>query len=234
MKNVYFDLDDTLIQTQEAYMDVNNKLSKLIEQNTNYKKSEILSYMNKIDISKIESMSFSPSRFCSSWVETFEKLMPKNSFSKTHVFDLANDVFQREIPLHADAKSILDIIKSEKPEKTKFVILTHGDKHIQTKRIEDLGLHTIFDDISIVDHKNEKVYRSMNSSNEDIMIGNSLNHDILPALNASWQAFHIERPLSWEYDGQFTEKKFFSSKDLTIIWDYIFKGDVLYEIKAKN
>ena len=55
MKNVYFDLDDTLIQTQEAYMDVNNKLSKLIEQNTNYKKSEILSYMNKIDISKINA-----------------------------------------------------------------------------------------------------------------------------------------------------------------------------------
>ncbi|REI22103.1 hypothetical protein DOS77_06570 [Staphylococcus felis] len=222
MKNVYFDLDDTLIQTQEAYRDVNDKLSKLIEINTNYKKSDILNYMNKIDVSKIESMSFSPSRFCSSWVETFEKLMPVNSFSRKNVFDLANDVFQRKIPLHTDAKSILEIIKYEKPEMTKFIILTHGDKNIQTKRIEDLGLHTIFDDVSIVDHKNEKVYKNMTSSNKDIMIGNSINHDILPALNANWQAFHIERPLSWEYDGKLTERNFFSSKDLTLIWDYIF------------
>ena len=224
MKNVYFDLDDTLIQTQEAYMDVNNKLSKIIEINTNYKKSDIINYMNQIDVSKIESMSFSPSRFCSSWVETFEKLMPVNSFSKNHVFDLANDVFHRKIPLHTDAKSILEIMKYEKPERTKFIILTHGDKHIQTKRIEDLDLHTIFDDINIVDHKNEKVYKNKTSEYKDIMIGNSINHDILPALNASWQALHIERPLSWEYDGKLAERKFFSSKDLTLIWDYIFLG----------
>ncbi|MDK7114703.1 HAD family hydrolase [Staphylococcus pettenkoferi] len=222
MKNIYFDLDDTLIQTQEAYMAINDKLSNLIEINTEYKKSDILKCMNKIDLSKIESMSFSPHRFSSSWVETFEKLMPINSFSETDVFDIANEVFHRKIPLHADAKCILEKMKSEKPKGAKFLIFTQGDKYIQTKRIEDLELGSLFDDIIIIDHKNEKAYRSLTSKNEDIMIGNSINHDILPALNVGWKAFHVERPLSWEYDSHFTDRNFFSSKNLISIWDHIF------------
>ncbi|MDO5375081.1 MAG: HAD family hydrolase [Staphylococcus rostri] len=222
MKNIYFDLDDTLIQTQEAYAYVNNPLSQMVSAETEYRPTEVMHVMNKIDIGKIATLSFSPDRYCNSWVETFHKLMPSGSYNENEIYKIASSIFTMNIPLHSDAKAVLSEIKYHKYPDVKLNVLTHGDKSIQMKRIDDLNLQALFDDICIVDHKDVNTYRQL-SSGKDIMIGNSINHDVIPSIESGWNAYHIKRKLSWDYDGkkQNSDYDFESFQDLRDIWQAI-------------
>ncbi|MGV3195849.1 hypothetical protein CD122_04975 [Staphylococcus rostri] len=188
-------MDDTLIQTQEAYAYVNNQLSQMVSAETVYRPTEVMHVMNKIDIGKIATLSFSLDRYCNSWVETFHKLMPSGSYNEKEIYKIASSIFTMDIPLHSDAKAVLSEIKSHKYPDVKLNVLTHGDKSIQMKRIDDLNLQALFDDICIVDHKDVNTYRQL-SSGKDIMIGNSINHDVIPSIESGWNAYHIERKLS--------------------------------------
>lgn len=197
-KIICLDLDDTLIQTQESYEAINNKLVELLQKSVSVARNEIIETQCKIDIDLIETEGFSTERFPTSWVETFKFFLSCNFFSEDVVYTEAKKIFSNEINLHEDAKRFL--AKTRNKEQAVWIV-THGDFEVQNKRIRDANLQWV-DRIIISEHKNLELYRNLKTqtSSELVMIGNSVRHDIIPAIEAGLKGIHIQRRNVWKYD----------------------------------
>lgn len=218
-KTICLDLDDTLIQTQENYEKVNNKLIVLLQQERFIPNKEIMNKQSEIDISLIKTQGFSTNRFPTSWVQTFAHFLGNDFNFQDIVYTEAGKIFSNKIDLHEDAKRFLKTVKEMDQE---VWIVTHGDYDIQNKRIEDTELQWV-DKIIISEHKNLALYQNLRaqSSSKLIMIGNSVRHDILPAIEAGLIGIHIQRQYVWKYDVVEPDNTFLSYKSLDNILNYI-------------
>lgn len=225
-KIICLDLDDTLIQTQESYEKINRNLIDLLQKNVSISSKEILEVQCNIDMDLIKTDGFSKDRFPTSWVKTFGFFLNQSLFSENHVYKEAHKIFSDKISLHEDAKRFL---MKARNENCVVWIVTHGDVKVQNKRIEDAGLQWV-DRIVISDHKNLELYQSLKgqTSQELIMIGNSVRHDILPAIEAGFKAIHIQREMVWKYDISNSKHRFPSFKSLDHL-DFRYLGGVWYE-----
>jgi putative hydrolase of the HAD superfamily len=219
-KIICLDLDDTLIQTQENYEKINNRLVALLQNEVFIPSEEIIETHCKIDIDLIKTKGFSKDRFPTSWVQTFKYFLGSKVFSEDIVYQEAQKIFSNKINLHKDAKRFLKNIRSKNQE---VWIVTHGDFSVQNKRIKDIDLQWV-DRIVISEHKNLEFYQSLksNTSSELIMIGNSVRHDIIPAIEAGFTGIHIQRQNVWKYDVDQSNHNFLSYNSLDYIWYQLF------------
>lgn len=219
-KIICLDLDDTLIQTQENYEKVNNRLVTLLQKEVSRPSKEIIERQCNIDINLIKTKGFSVDRFPFSWVQTFKYFLGSKLFSEDIIYKEAQKVFSNKINLHNDAKRFLEKIRNENQE---VWIVTHGDISVQNKRIKDIELQWV-DRIFISKHKNLELYQSLRSqtSSELIMIGNSVRHDIIPAIEAGLTGIHIQRQNVWKYDVEHSRHNFPSYNKLDDIWSHLF------------
>ncbi|MFS0593985.1 HAD family hydrolase [Cytobacillus horneckiae] len=219
-KIICLDLDDTLIQTQEAYFSINNNILKVITEETSFPVNDISNYQLNLDINMIETMGFSPERYPLSWVKTYHNFsLEKKSYVEKQIYSEAKQIFSKKIELHNDAHKFLNNLKENDVE---VWIVTHGDYNVQNKRMDDIHLDWVTKKI-ISDHKNYELYKSIkkNYSAELYMIGNSIPHDIEPARQAGFKAIHINRNFSWKYDQYSKLSDFPSCKTLGDIWDLL-------------
>jgi putative hydrolase of the HAD superfamily len=220
-KVVCLDLDDTLIQTQENYEKINNRLISLLQKEVAISRDEIMKVLNDIDIKSIRTKRFSKDRFPTSWVETFRYFLGDKRFSEESIYREAENIFRTTFELHSDAKSFLNKLSNNK--QMSVWIVTHGDFEVQMKRINDVALGWV-DRIVISEHKNFELYQKLKSEISDtpIMIGNSIRHDIIPAIQAGFIAIHIQRERVWDYDVCNSIYDFPSFGNLEEVWSYMF------------
>jgi len=223
-KIVCLDLDDTLIQTQESYEKVNERLVYLLQSKASISKEKILEILYEIDIEQIKTKGLSKDRFPNSWVETFKYFLGNQIFSEEAIYKEAANIFIEKIDLHSDAKHFLE--KISQINQFNVWIVTHGDYEVQTKRIHDINLQWV-DDVVISEHKDLALYQHLKSKTqgEIIMIGNSIRHDILPAIEAGLTGIHIKREKEWKYDSIHSHYEFPSFETLDYVWSHLFKGE---------
>ncbi|MED4128861.1 HAD family hydrolase [Shouchella miscanthi] len=224
-KIICLDLDDTLIQTQECYYNTNNNLVTLLQKKKNLHREEILEKQSEIDISLISKKGFSPVRFPTSWVKTFKHFLNESYFCQEEIFNEAYKVFTNKIRLHNDAERFLNRIKESE---FSVWIVTHGDLEIQNKRIKDINLDWV-DKVIISRHKNIEMYEELKTDSHKplVMIGNSVRHDIIPALEAGLEGIHIKRERVWQYDISNPNHSYRSFNSLDEIWNYITEEESL-------
>lgn len=85
------------------------------------------------------------------------------------------------------------------------ILITKGDVLDQERKIALSGLADSFDAIEIVQHKTPAAYaaifvRHRIDPNGFLMVGNSMNSDILPVLEAGGHAALIDHPLTWAHE----------------------------------
>jgi len=106
----------------------------------------------------------------------------------------------------ADPVELLDgvheTIENLKPL-AKLMVITKGDLLDQERKLAQSGLSHLFDRVEIVSDKTVSVYREIFADYDtphQMMVGNSLRSDVIPALDAGLWGVHVPHDLTWEYE----------------------------------
>ena len=206
MMHFIFDLDDTLIQTQAAYNQINLETATLSYGllGKNVSVMDIMSFVEDINIQNSSTYGFLKERFPSSWVQGVQILAQCYSVTFTEeekrwIYESAYRVYDTLLPVYEDTVDALNRIqKLGHP----MHIMTAGEPVIQEKRLIDANLRDYFDEVHVVPTKNPDIFRTVIGRRDVtrcVMIGNSLKSDIYPALDINMYAIHLKRP-TWAYD----------------------------------
>jgi putative hydrolase of the HAD superfamily len=87
----------------------------------------------------------------------------------------------------------------------RLLLITKGDVIHQRAKVENSGLSDFFWNIEVVGEKDAAVYEMLLnrygiSREMFVMIGNSVNSDVLPVLNIGARAIHVPHHTTWELE----------------------------------
>ena len=94
---------------------------------------------------------------------------------------------------------------SELSNNHRLLLITKGDVIHQRAKVENSGLSDFFWNIEVVGEKDATVYEMLLnrygiSPEMFVMIGNSVNSDVLPVLNIGARAIHVPHHTTWELE----------------------------------
>ena len=94
---------------------------------------------------------------------------------------------------------------SELSNNHRLLLITKGDVLHQRAKVENSGLSDFFWNIEVVGEKDSAVYEMLLnrygiSPEMFVMIGNSVNSDVLPVLNIGARAIHVPHHTTWELE----------------------------------
>jgi len=94
---------------------------------------------------------------------------------------------------------------SELSNNHRLLLITKGDVLHQRAKVENSGLSDFFWNIEVVGEKDAAVYEMLLnrygiSPEMFVMIGNSVNSDVLPVLNIGARAIHVPHHTTWELE----------------------------------
>lgn len=90
-------------------------------------------------------------------------------------------------------------IEAVKP-RADILLITKGDLLDQERKLAQSGLGPLFDRVEIVSDKTADVYAQIFASHDtkhQMMVGNSMKSDVLPALEAGLWGVHVPHDLTW-------------------------------------
>jgi len=212
IRNIFFDLDDTIIITQERYNNATKKCIKIMEEEFGLDKEErknIKLAFKTYDAKRmIELKKFNINRFTYSWYDVYEEYCERfdkeiNPSVKRKIKDITTDVWSPPFDIYEGVVETIKSLKTEFPI-SKIHILTLGDPDVQKEKIKSLPeeVRNHIDRIYVVENKSQKTFeRVLKGLNPErcVMIGNSERSDIEPALNVGMKAIHMKNP-TWELD----------------------------------
>jgi len=204
IKNVFVDLDDTLIPWYYVYSIPQLDSVKLIcidLQELAPIPMEIIKMATDWQLKNMEECGFiSKTNFPQSFVEVYQELCKKNNRDVNKKIESAiwasglRYVIQ-DVKIFPGVKETLEKIHQNK------YLVTRGDHDIQSYKIHHTGLVDYFDYLEIVPLKNENTYMNLLKKHqlkaeETIMIGDSYGNDIKPALKTGMKVVHIDPKVS--------------------------------------
>lgn len=192
-EQVFFcDLDNTICECNEYYINISNRVNELIfEHITPCENKEIFDKLFKMYTEKhhgdYSQKFFYIEKFADSLIlvleefKTMFKSMDTYNQVKAEVMRLGMSVFNYD---YTEIEGRISQLR-ELSKRGKVVIYTMGDRFEQVKKISNLGL-TDFD-FEVYDFKDATVFRNLMHkypAEKYCMIGDSLERDILPAIEA--------------------------------------------------
>lgn len=202
---VVFDGDDTLWFTEPLYDSAREAALVVVEQ-AGLDGTVWEALQRSIDVRNVERFGHSPLRFPTSCVEAYEEVAGTGVGSADvarQIWDAAAVVFTTSAPPRADAHSVLSRLANCG---VRLALLTKGDPDVQERRIQQSGLASAFEVVTIVPDKNPDSFRGVVEAlkvdpSATASVGNSVHSDIRPALeaglNAIWLSAHV-----WEFERQ--------------------------------
>jgi len=204
IKTILFDLDDTLIVDACNYNTPELVCSLLIMQDLGRmapRAFHILARQKTMLEELILQAGFYESVFPQSFLKTYynycEELNIKpNTKIAGAIVEAAAKYFVEKYFLYPEAEQVLTRLKRDGYD---LQIFTLGAPTIQNYKIDSVGLRPYFNKINIVEKKTTsrlKQYLDENpntKSNSILYVGNSYNHDVLPALENKIKIAHLYR-----------------------------------------
>ncbi len=83
------------------------------------------------------------------------------------------------------------------------ILITKGDLIDQERKLAQSGLGDLFDAVEIVSDKTTDTYSRIFARHDtahQMMVGNSLKSDVIPAISAGAWGVHVPCDLTWEYE----------------------------------
>lgn len=202
MDIVTVDLDDTLINTQNHYVNCKDEYACYMHEKFNFDKENVKELLNDIDYQLFETMGLSKDRFPESFAKTTEKLLSDKSNvelnkerEKSRNFGLEafkTEKEYEEIGFRDNAEEMLDILKDKYD---RIHLLTAGVPSVQNPKIKALNLENWFDDIHIVGPGRKKNIiedlRDEYNAQTITHIGNSEQSDVKAAIEADSRAVYL-------------------------------------------
>ena len=201
IKVIAFDADDTLWVNEPFFRDAENEFCKLLK---NYiSKEDCKQLLFEVEIKNLPLYGYGIKPFTLSLIEAAITLsknrIPLETVSK--IIELGKEMLSKPIKLIDGIEETLIKLSS----KYRLVMATKGDLLDQERKLKKSGLENYFHHIEVMSDKQPDNYQKLLqhldiTSNQFLMIGNSLKSDVLPVLEIGAYAIHIPFHITWEHE----------------------------------
>lgn len=200
--HIAFDADDTLWHTERLYAETQKRFAHLL---SNYHDPEwINERLYQIETRNIQHYGYGVKAFALSLIETAIKLTEGRISSRDiqEIVDWAKGMLSAEIELLPHVSQIIPQLSNQ----YSLMVVTKGDLLDQEAKIKKSGLGKYFQHIEIISEKTTDSYGKLLGKyyaiapGRFIMIGNSLQSDILPVLELGGKAVHIPYEITWLHE----------------------------------
>ena len=201
IKVIAFDADDTLWVNEPFFRDAENEFCKLLK---NYiSKEDCKQLLFEVEIKNLPMYGYGIKPFTLSLIEAAITLsknrIPLETVSK--IIELGKEMLSKPIKLIDGIEETLIKLSS----KYRLVMATKGDLLDQERKLKKSGLENYFHHIEVMSDKQPDNYQKLLqhldiTSNQFLMIGNSLKSDVLPVLEIGAYAIHIPFHITWEHE----------------------------------
>ena len=161
---------------------------------------EVREILNEVERDCIVSHGYGLKSFAHALVKTFERLSVEPLTPALHeaIHGFAHTIAGQPVQLLPHVEETLQYLV----EKHRLVVLTKGDSHEQSGKVERSGLKKFFSAVEVVPEKDENTYAGVIAKHDlqherTWMIGNSPKSDINPALRAGINAVFIPHDDTW-------------------------------------
>jgi putative hydrolase of the HAD superfamily len=152
----------------------------------------------------LKTHGYGPVGFREALRDTWELLQSRGEIS----IHPPHDFFEKVVPyisnvpyqLRPEVHEFLDLIQGSPDDIA--VLFTQGHLPIQARKVALSNLAHKFAGIALGEKKDTETYKELAvrlpfRSEEFIVIGNSLSHEVRPALELGFTAFHLDNPNAW-------------------------------------
>jgi len=201
IKVIGFDADDTLWVNETYFRAAEEKFAELLE---GYEtKNKIDQELFKMEMKNLELYGYGIKGFMLSMIESALELS-NNEISQATLLELLNlgkEMIARPVELLDGVKEVLGKLEG----KYRLIVLTKGDLLDQERKLSKSSLSKYFHHVEVLSDKKEKNYKDLLehleiSTNEFLMIGNSLKSDVLPLVNIGAKAVHVPFHTTWKHE----------------------------------
>lgn len=162
--------------------------------------SEVRRILNDVERDCIVSHGYGLRSFAHALVKTFEQISVEPITPELHhaIHGFAHTIAAQPIQLLADVEKTLEYLAG----RHRLVVVTKGDRHEQSGKIERSGLKKFFAAVEVVPEKDESTYAEVIANHglnhsRTWMVGNSPKSDINPALRAGINAVFVPHNDTW-------------------------------------
>lgn len=191
-KWLIFDGDNTLWHIEHLYDKAREEMcSFLATYGVDSKVAE--NYQMNRDKELHATYGYSACRFARSFEDTALRFAPDiESKAIKAVRLIAMSVFEAPASMADDLEALLTEVKGE----YMLGLITAGERWVQQKRLADFSLASEFDKIKIVESKSKEIFDDFIADNDvdrdqSWVIGDSINSDAIPALEAGLRAILV-------------------------------------------
>lgn len=195
VKAVFFDMDNTLIETQQIYIEGQNRFADFIQScGVHQDADKIVDRLLACQIELFDRYAYGKEMLPQAYEDTLKHYVPDATPAEVkHVRDMAYNVYATEAKIKTGAAEALITLKNAGLD---LYLITVGDIDVQENRVNALPFKNLFNKVFVVADKNAAVYagalKEAGVKGKDaIMIGDSLKSDIIPARLNGMQAIHI-------------------------------------------
>ena len=162
--------------------------------------AEVREILNDVERECILTHGYGLRSFAHALVRTFERLSVEPLTPALHeaIHGFAHTIARQPVQLLPDVKQILNYLST----KHRLVLVTKGDPHEQSGKVERSGLKPFFSAVEVVPEKDESTYVRVVAKHDlqhqhTWMVGNSPKSDINPALRAGINAVFVPHNDTW-------------------------------------
>ncbi len=162
--------------------------------------AEVREILNDVERECILTHGYGLRSFAHALVTTFERLSVEPLTPALHeaIHGFAHTIARQPVQLLPDVKEILNYLST----KHRLVLVTKGEPHEQSGKVERSGLKPFFSAVEVVPEKDESTYTRVIAKHDlhqqhTWMVGNSPKSDINPALRAGINAVFVPHNDTW-------------------------------------
>lgn len=196
-----FDADDTLWVNEPNYKETERQFFEIV--NPYLPATEANSELFKTEIQNLEMYGFGAKGFMLSMIETAIRISQHKITSDDigRILEMGKNLLNQPVILLTNVEMVLQKLQPD----YKLILATKGDLLDQERKLVKSGLANYFHHIEIMSDKKEINYRKLISHLEIepknfVMVGNSVNSDILPVINLGAKAIHVPCEITWQHE----------------------------------
>ena len=201
IKVIAFDADDTLWENETLFRHAEERFCELMDGFLDAATCE--KELFAIEMKNLPLYGYGIKPFTLSLIEAAINLSEGRVSNDIlqNIIKLGQDMLQAPNPLLTGVKEVLAKLMGP----YRLVVATKGDLLDQERKLERSGLSKYFHHIEIMSDKKPKNYQKLVAHldinpNEFLMVGNSVNSDILPVLEIGASTVHIPFHTTWAHE----------------------------------
>ena len=201
IKVIGFDADDTLWVNETYFREAEERVGILLSHFETPNKID--QELFKMEMKNLGTYGYGVTGFVLSMVELAIELSNRTVANSiiSQILDIGKEMINKPIELLDGVEDVLKTLSTE----YRLILATKGDLLDQERKLEKSGLLDYFHHIEVLSEKQESNYSKLLmhldiKPSEFLMVGNSVNSDILPVLDIGAVTVHIPFHTTWAHE----------------------------------